>query len=181
VERAQSGWHFRLMALTHRFRDALLPRERILDEAGIRRGMTVLDYGCGAGSYVAPAAKLVGESGRIHALDIHPLAVRAVRKVVLKKRLTNVRIIRSDCDTGLSDDSVDVVLLYDVLHDLSAPTNVLRELHRVLKPDGMLSFSDHHLNDQQITTHLTRDGLFTSVRKGKWTYAFSPITEANIP
>lgn len=47
--------------------------------------------------------------------------------------LTNVEIIHSDRKTGLPDYSIDVALLYDILHDLSKPNEVLEELHRVLK------------------------------------------------
>lgn len=61
------------------------------------------------------------------------------------KKLANVETIHSDCKTGLPDNSVDAVLLYDTFHDLSDPDGVLEELHRVLKPDGILSFSDHHM------------------------------------
>ncbi|MCK4241915.1 MAG: methyltransferase domain-containing protein, partial [Dehalococcoidia bacterium] len=61
------------MSLTYKFRDLRLPRMDILKEVGIEPGFHVLDYGCGPGSYTIPLAELVGESGKIYALDIHPL------------------------------------------------------------------------------------------------------------
>ena len=42
---------------------------KILKKAGIERGMTVLDFCCGSGTYTIPAAKIVGEEGKIYALD----------------------------------------------------------------------------------------------------------------
>jgi ubiquinone/menaquinone biosynthesis C-methylase UbiE len=135
--------------------------------------MGILDYGCGSGSYTIPAAQLVGESGKVYSLDIHPLAVQQVQKVVAKKRLTNIETILSDCATALSDESIDIVLLYDTLHGLSEPDKVLAELHRVLKPNGFLSVNDHHLEEQEIITKITGKGLFKLSSKGKRVYSFS--------
>jgi ubiquinone/menaquinone biosynthesis C-methylase UbiE len=174
VHRPQSNLHFKLTALAYKFRDALVPRERILAEASIKPGMCVLDYGCGPGSYIIPVATLVGESGKLYALDMHPLAIESVRRIAARRRLTNVHALLSDCDTGLPDEEVDRALLYDVLHDLSNPEEVLRELRRVLRPDGVLSFSDHHLKHEEILPGVTSGGLFKLLRQEERTYAFSP-------
>jgi ubiquinone/menaquinone biosynthesis C-methylase UbiE len=112
--------HFKLMALSYKFRDLFSPRKNILIEAGIKSGFHVLDYGCGPGSYIMPLAELVGTTGKIYALDIHPLAIQMVRGLARKHNFTNVETILSDCDTGLSDTTIDAVLLYDTLHNLHA-------------------------------------------------------------
>ena len=134
-----------------------------------------MDYGCGPGSYVLPLCDLVGDSGKIYALDIHPLAIRKVESLVSRKGLHNVAAIRSSCDTGLSDESVDVVLLYDIFHDLSEPARILTELHRVLKPEGILSVSDHHLDDKEIMRKIPEGGRFRLDRRGKRTFTFTKI------
>jgi len=172
VDQPEPNLHYKFMALGYKFRDFLLPRVHILEEAGIRPGFHVLDYGCGPGSYIAPLANLVGESGRIYALDIHPLAIQMVQKIVLKKALGNVETILSDCATGLENNLIDVVLLYDTYHNLSAPESVLTELRRVLKPEGLLSFSDHHMKEEEILSGITETGLFRLSEKGKKTYSF---------
>jgi ubiquinone/menaquinone biosynthesis C-methylase UbiE len=164
---------FILMSLTLRIRDFFLPRMNVLKEVGIEPGFQVLDYGCGPGSYITSLAELVGNSGRIYALDIHPLAAQRVRNIASKKQLTNVETICSDCKTGLPDMSVDAVLLYDTFHALGDPDGVLEELHRVLKPDGILSFSDHHLKENEIVSAVTKRGLYRLLRKRKTTYSFS--------
>ncbi len=160
------------MSFTYRVRDFIFPRMKILREVRIKPGFQVLDYGCGPGSYVVPLAKLVTSSGQIYALDIHPLAVQAVQKIASKKQLTNVKTICSDCETGLSESSIDAVLLYDIFHDLSKPDRVLNELHRVLKPDGIMSFSDHHMKEDEIIPKITKNGLFKLSVKGEKTYSF---------
>jgi len=170
-----SNSHFKLMSLTYKFRDFFLPRKNVLKEAGIKPGFHVLDYGCGPGSYITPLAELVDKSGKICALDIHPLAIQMVQSIATKKQLTNVETICSDCKTGLPDKSIDVALLYDILHGLSEPNEVLGELHRVLKPNGILSLSDHHIKESEIVSQITDKGLFRLLRKGERVYNFSKV------
>jgi len=163
------------MSFGYKFRDLFMPRKNVLKEAGIKPGFHVLDYGCGPGSYITPLAELVDKSGKIYALDIHPLAIQRVQRLVSKKQLANVETICSDCQTGLPDKSIDVTLLYDTLHGLSKPNEVLGELHRVLKPNGILSFNDHHLKEDEIRTKITNKGLFRLLSKGKRVYNFAKV------
>jgi ubiquinone/menaquinone biosynthesis C-methylase UbiE len=168
----QSSLDYIIMSFGFKIRNALKPRSRILKEVGIKPGSGVLDYGCGPGSYVMPVIKLIGDSGVLYALDIHPLAIQTVQTLVSKKGLSNVQVISSDCDTGLKDESIDVVLLYDILHELENRDEVLAELHRVLKPEGVLSVNDHHLKEEDIISVITSGGLFRLSAKGKMTCSF---------
>jgi ubiquinone/menaquinone biosynthesis C-methylase UbiE len=163
------------MSLMFRVRDVFRPRLDVLKEVGLESGFCVLDYGCGPGGYIAALVELVGPSGKIYALDIHPLAVEEVKKIAARKRIENIETIESDCDTGLPDNNVDVVLLYDIFHELSQPDDVMRELHRVLKPGGTLSFTDHHMKEQEILAGVTKTGMFKLSKKGKKTYSFSKV------
>jgi ubiquinone/menaquinone biosynthesis C-methylase UbiE len=172
MDKAESNLGFRLMAFGYKVRDLRLPRKNILKEVGIQPGFRVLDYGCGPGSYIIPLAELVGEAGKVYALDIHPLAIHRVQHIASKKHLANVETILSDCKTSLHRSSLDVVLLYDVFHHLSDRNGVLQELHRVLKADGILSFSDHHMKEREILAEVTSDGSFKPLRKGQKTYTF---------
>ena len=158
MNKTSSNLGFKLMALTFSLRDLLRPRIAILKEAGIKPGYHILDYGCGPGSFVIDTARLVGESGMVYALDVHPLAIQMVQNLASKKKLTNVTTIHSDCRTGLPDKSLDVVLLYDAFHDFSRPDDVLNEIHRVLRSNGILSFSDHHMKQDEIVSKVTKSG-----------------------
>jgi len=172
-----SNFGFRLMSLGFKLRDFFRPRENILKEVGIKAGFQVLDYGCGPGAYVTAVAELVGKTGKIYALDAHPLGVKMVQSIALREHLVNVETILSDCKTGLPDNSLDVVLLYDTLHDLGDPNCVLEELYRVLKPNGVLSVSDHHLKEAEIVSKVTNQGLFKLSRKGRKTYSFLKLLQ----
>jgi ubiquinone/menaquinone biosynthesis C-methylase UbiE len=166
-QKIESSLAFKFMSFGFKIRNAFKPRSRILKEVGIKPGSRVLDYGCGPGSYVMPVIKLIGDSGVLYALDIHPMAIQTVQALASKKGLSNVQVISSDCDTGLKDESIDVVLLYDIVHELKNRDEVLAELHRVLKPEGILSVNDHHLKGEDIISGITSGGLFKLSVKGK--------------
>jgi ubiquinone/menaquinone biosynthesis C-methylase UbiE len=172
MDKPTSNFGFQFMLVGYKFRDFFLPRKNILEEVGIKPGFHVLDYGCGPGGYIIPLAELVGKSGKVYALDIHPLAIRKVEDIDSKGQLANVETILSDCQTGLPDNTLDAVLLYDAFHHLSDPNGVLKELHRVLKPDGILSFGDHHMKEEEIVAEAINDRLFRLSRKGHRTYTF---------
>jgi len=175
MDKAMADFGFKAMSFFFRFRDFYQPRGKVLAEVKLETGFNILDYGCGPGSYTVAAAKVVGETGMVYALDIHPLAVKQVQKTAARKRLTNIETILSDCATGLPDESIDIVLLYDTFHKLSQPDKVLAELHRVLKPNGTLSFSDHHLKENEVISRITGEGLFKPLPKGKRVYNFARV------
>ena len=177
MEKKTSDLRFRAMAAAFAVRDLLLPRIKILGEVGIRQEDHVLDYGCGPGSYTFVAAALVGESGKVYALDVHPLAVRMVKAGAEKRGLANVEAILSDCATGLPGESVDAVLLYDTLHLLDEPGRVLEEIRRVLKPGGVLSCRDHHLGEEDMRARLAASG-FGLAGRGRRTYGFHKVSPA---
>jgi len=165
------------MALEFKIRDYRLPRQEIVSEVGLKAGFHVLDYGCGPGGYVPPVSEAIGSSGKLYALDALPVAIEMVEETVAEKDLKNVETILSKCYTGLPDEELDAALLYDVLHDLEDQTAILNELHRVLKPNGLLSFSDHHMKENEIVLEITGTGLFKLQKKGKYTYSFTKQTQ----
>jgi len=166
---------FRMHQLWFRVRDRRFPPSAILEEAGVQPGDCVLDYGCGSGSYSFAAAELVGPSGHVYAADINPFALRHVTRVAEARGLANMSAIQSEQATGLPDGSVDVALLYDTLHDLADPAGVLAELRRVLKPNGVLSFADHHLSEDAALAAVTAEGRFALGQRGAHTYGFRGI------
>ena len=127
-----SDSHFRCMALIHDN-----PLRRIFDNpiktlkaAGIQPGQQVLEVGCGPGFFTIPAAKLMGDNGCIYTIDLHPLAIKMVEEKLQKTSLTNVKVTIADAaKTGLPNESIDLVLLFGVIHALSLE-QVVPELYR---------------------------------------------------
>lgn len=118
-----------------------------LRRIGIREGQIVLDFGCGSGDYAIPAAQIVGEEGVVYALDKSGSTLDKLMRKAGAEGLGNIKRMETSgrLEVDLEEESVDVVLLYDVLHHYYFPRaedreKVLHEVHRVLKPDGFLSF-----------------------------------------
>ena len=115
--------------------------EKLLAAAGLGPGQSVLEVGCGPGFFTVPASKVVGEAGNIYAVDVHPAAIARVKKRIDSVGIRNVTPILSNASgTGLPDKSIDLAFVFGLLHIAGGIEDVLYEVHRVLKPDGALSF-----------------------------------------
>lgn len=161
----QSNLDFRFMSFFFKIRDKFHPPMEKIRKAEIKEGDIVLDYGCGPGSYTIAAAERVGENGNIFAADIHPLAIEKVKQKAKKLGFKHIETIQTDCDTGLKDESVDVVICFDVLHGIPDKNLLLREFHRVLKPNATLSVDDHHSEESKIIDTITAGNLFKLLDK----------------
>lgn len=126
--------------------------KKILERIGVKSGQRVLDFGCGEGNYTIPAARIVGESGLVYGLDKDKHVLDQLMGKVNSLGLENIRTsaISEESKIGLDNESIDVVLLYDVLHYYYYPRKkerrkLLREVYRVLKPGAILSLYPTHL------------------------------------
>jgi ubiquinone/menaquinone biosynthesis C-methylase UbiE len=140
----------------------------VLTKMGLQRGQNVLEVGCGPGYFTIAAARIV-EDGNLYPLDISPFMIERVRKKARKHRMENVKtIIAPASDTGLDDESLDMILCIDVLSDIDDIDRTLVEMFRILKPDGTLSVFEPHAKfepgawkpDKSIK-ELTGTGLFS--------------------
>jgi ubiquinone/menaquinone biosynthesis C-methylase UbiE len=118
--------------------------DKLLAPLQLASGQTALDLGCGPGYVAAQIARIVGPSGRVHALDVNAEFVARARAVAaeigVEKRvdvhhLTGERL-------PLPDAACDRALAKNVLEYVPDVEATLRELHRVLKPGGMLTAID---------------------------------------
>jgi ubiquinone/menaquinone biosynthesis C-methylase UbiE len=147
----------------------------VLAGVGIKPGDVVLDFGAGPGAFSLAAAKLVGADGHVYALDIVPAAARKITNLAREEGITNITPITSDSATCLHDASIDIALLFDILHMLSQPDCVLGELHRVLKPGGRLAVNCHHWTEEQIVGTVQMGGLFALSGEDEYNYYFNRI------
>jgi len=137
----------------------------ILREANIKSGDVILDYGCGPGNYSVPAAQIVGNKGIIYAADMHPLSSQFVLKNAEKAKVSNIKTILTSCKTGLNDNSVDVVLLFDVFHYFKEINSIFSEFNRILKPSGTIALEIHHMDENKAINSITETNLFSIQEK----------------
>jgi len=87
-----------------------------LKNIGVDEGNVILDFGCGEGHYTIPAAKVVGKSGKVYALDKDRGVLNKLKQIVTEEKLKNIEIIQAETKIPLEDDFLDVALCYDVIH-----------------------------------------------------------------
>lgn len=132
--------------LTSSWRKALQPPEKVIRSSGIEEGGQVLEIGCGNGAFTIPAAMAVGGSGGICAFDIQGSMLKRLRSELMKSQnrgIQNVEAVRGNAmQLPFVDHSFDVVFLVAALPEIPDPHVALREIKRVLKPDGKLAVSE---------------------------------------
>ncbi|MBA7600230.1 2-methoxy-6-polyprenyl-1,4-benzoquinol methylase [subsurface metagenome] len=164
-------WFFKLV-------DLFWNPQKQVKKFPLKEGMTVVDYGCGPGRYTIPIAKLVGEKGKVFALDIQPIAISTVNKKAAKEGLTNIEAILLDSyDTGIQEATVDLVLLIDTFHMISDYDALFREIHRILKQDGFLFMDPGHMKMPQAREIVESSDLFTIVECRGRDMLVAPKTE----
>ena len=120
--------------------------ERILGGLGVTEGMRVADFGCGAGFFSITLGKLVGESGRVSAIDVMEQPLESVKVKAANLGINNIETIRGNLEvTGgskLGDESQDMVLVKNILFQSTQKQEVIKEANRVLKTGGKLVVID---------------------------------------
>ncbi|MBI2100666.1 MAG: methyltransferase domain-containing protein [Candidatus Vogelbacteria bacterium] len=115
----------------------------------LTEGMTVADFGAGSGAYALAIARRVGATGRVYAIDVQKeLLARLSREAKAGQlgNITNIEVIWSDLERAggskLADQSVDFVLVANLLFQVTAKYTLALEAKRILKPDGRLAVID---------------------------------------
>ena len=123
-----------------KFSEGLLDDETILKKLKINLGQTILDAGCGNGYMAKKFSVLVGNAGKIYALDPDKESINKLRKEAEK---TNIEALVGDITktTEIKECSIDLVYLSTVFHIFS-DTQIVgfeKEIKRILKPRAKLA------------------------------------------
>ena len=121
------------------------PRANVL-QMGLREGMKVGDLGAGSGHYTIAASKVVGKSGRVYAIDVQEDVLKHLHDSALRSQSHNVETIWANFEklrgTTLKDQTLDGVVLSNVLFQLEDKQSAIQEIKRILKPGGRLLVVD---------------------------------------
>lgn len=141
---------------------------KILQGAEFNPGDCVVEVGCGTGFFTVPAARMLGERGRLIAIDALPAYVERVKEKTHSENLNNVRVLERDAlHTGLTAASVDAALLFGVIPFPALPLGaLLPEMHRILRTEGILSvWLWPPLFRLWVPRSVARSGLFSHLNK----------------
>jgi len=122
--------------LNNPIRRKFSPPERLIERLGIKPDTVVLDFGCGPGFFLVPAAKAASKAV---GADVSARMLERAAKYA-KKRGIPVELIESDGrNIKLPDNSVDLIFLVHVFHEIDDKLLALKEFLRILKPSGRLA------------------------------------------
>ena len=157
---------FRLMSFVIAIRDIVFPIGKQLDQFGIDKGFIVVDFGCGPGSYIERASRAVGGAGKVYAVDVHALAIKSVKAKVRKKRLNNViPVFSTGYPIDIESQSADVIYALDMFHHVKDVEAFLRELRRLLKPNGTLFIESGHQPINDAREKILRSDCWTIIKE----------------
>lgn len=126
----------------------LIDTTKFFRELDLKKGVTFLDVACGRGAYSLAAADIVGEDGKVYAVDLWEEGILSLRKEAVSKGFHNLTAFVSDVSQHIpvENDCVDVCLLATALHDFvgdQVDRQVLKEVARVMKPEGILAVVEY--------------------------------------
>ncbi|MDD9868047.1 MAG: methyltransferase domain-containing protein [Candidatus Campbellbacteria bacterium] len=121
------------------------PLENI-KQAGIKSGSIVIDFGAGLGEYTNEVSKVIGENGKVYALDIQKDLVQSLKERMREKGRENAVFIWGNLEkersTGMEANCADFVIMANVLFQINNKDIAIKEAKRVLKQGGILLFID---------------------------------------
>ncbi|MBU3925658.1 methyltransferase domain-containing protein [Patescibacteria group bacterium] len=122
---------------------AFVRPEEVIKQIGIEPGMVVADFGAGSGHYSIAAAKIVRNTGKVYSVDIQKELLGAIKSTANLNNLSNVEIVWSDLESRegsrLADNSVNVIIISNILFQVENKEVLLKEAIRILKEDGKLA------------------------------------------
>lgn len=120
--------------------------ESNIAQLGLREGDHVADLGAGVGFYAAAAGQAVGTSGMVYAVEVQKDLLDRLDKDVKAKGVHNVKVVWGDIEhpggTRLREDSIDVVLVCNILFQIHDRAGFMAEVKRILKPGGRVLVID---------------------------------------
>lgn len=130
-------------------RENLPPRETLI-KLGLKSSDVFADIGCGIGYFTIPAAEIVG-SQTVYALDTVSEMLAEVKQRAADAGLTNIVITQTgEYDLKLTDGLVSFALMVNVIHEIDDKLLFLSEIHRILKPGGILAIIDWEKKETEM-------------------------------
>jgi ubiquinone/menaquinone biosynthesis C-methylase UbiE len=141
-------------------------RFEILDAMNLKPGMDVADIGAGSGLMSRLIAQRVAPNGTVYAVDIAKNMIDHIAEVAQKENIPNLKPVLGDPKSPkLAPNSIDVICIIDSYHHFEYPTDMLAEIRKALRADGMLVLIDFKRIDG-----ISKDYILKMVRAGEGTF-----------
>ncbi|MCA9259411.1 MAG: class I SAM-dependent methyltransferase [Planctomycetales bacterium] len=137
--------------LTRASREAEEQPQLLLEELRIAPGQKLCDFGCGNGYYTLMLARTTGARGGVWAVDIQPEMLQLLRERAEPRGLDNIHYVHAAPeDPHLPQQSLDLVLMVDVYHEIGSPAEVMEKVRDALKPTGVVAVVEFREEDPSV-------------------------------
>ncbi len=120
--------------------------EKNIEQLNLLPNQIVADFGAGSGAYTIAAAKALNGTGKVYAIDVQKDLLTRLENTCKESNVSNVSFVWGNLEqvggTKLSDQSVDIAILSNVLFQTPDKKGVIEEIKRVLKQGGTLLVID---------------------------------------
>lgn len=128
-------------------RDERLQINRVMEILKIKQGSNVADIGAGSGWFTVRAARRVGETGAVYAVEINRDYLKHIEARAVKEKLTNIHtVLGKEDDPLLPRESVDAVLILKTYHEVAQPILLLAHLREAMRAGALLGIIDKNGN-----------------------------------
>jgi ubiquinone/menaquinone biosynthesis C-methylase UbiE len=135
-----------------------ITRERLREVLDPRPGERVLEVGPGTGYYSLPMAEWLGPDGRLDVVDVQQEMLDHTLRRASEEGIQNIEPARADArDMPYGDDTFDAAYLVTVLGEIPDQVAALRELRRVVKPDGRVVVGELFGDPHMVTARALRE------------------------
>jgi len=137
-----------------------------LQTVGVKKGQQLLDFGCGSGDYTIPAAKIIGDEGKVYAVDKDKRSLNSLRDKASSLKIGNIQIVHTsgELELPVHSNSIDFIVLYDVLHSyyFTPPqrNKFFNEIHRIAKKDSVISVNPKHMVYRMLINEMSDAGIY---------------------
>lgn len=150
--------------------------KKIIDQLDFRQGDMVADFGCGTGFFSFPIAKKIGERGTVYSLDVLPQVIEAIESQAKLDGLKNIVTKRVNLEkvggSTLEGESLDWVILKDVLYQNQKKDILINEAKRILKKGGKVLVVEWKKENSMIgpekSIRISREEILEITKNDKW-------------
>lgn len=148
-------------------REQKLQIGRVMDILGIKEDSQVADIGAGSGWFTVRAARRVGNSGAVYAVEINQDYLKHIEARAAQEKLSNIHtILGREDDPLLPANSIDAVLILKTYHEIAQPIWLLKHTREAMRANSLLGIidrngkgNDHGLDRDVVVKEAARAGF----------------------
>lgn len=149
--------------------------QNVVSQMGLKTGQVVADLGSGSGFFAIAAARMVGNTGTVYAVDVQQPKLTATFSAASQQGFKNIQLVQADLDQPIDkipDGSCDAVIMASVLHEVKNREMLLKNAYKILKTGGLFLAAewkathtifgpslDVRISEEQLEEELAKIGL----------------------